>query len=563
MSLSQVKITVQDGGLGEINGSGDQNVIHVDVATAAVPNQLVTFSSLNNVASSLGLGSGVDDVGYALQQSQGLVSFLGIEPSVPGAIGAVSHNGTGAGTITVSAAPTIQKTIVITSTGVNGVAQYKVLDVDGYSAAFVVPGNADGYIARIPGTYMHVTFPEGTYTDGYSATISTLGTITTVGSLPSISMVADPIDDYVVSVTITSSGSTGSAKATFSLDGYNTSPQFILSSSYAIPNSGLVLAASGSFVAGDVYSFQTCGPSFADSDLSAALNGLQLVTNEFEMIHVNNKPATLAAAASTAVIIDAACQGLLNVYAPVTASVNVPQNGSVAQSSGSLVVVSGITQTATEAAFANDASVWVVPCAYDTVIAQPISGLSLRRNFSWMLMGRLAQISGATDAAWVQLGGMAAVAVSDLENLDEGLSDSGFSTPTQYPRRSGIFVNQATTLSYKNNSDYSYVTNRRVMNDCIKVAYDVLVNFLNSKQLVNSKTGFITQSAANAIEGQVNNAFNAQLIQVADPQCSAAECIVNRMNNILISQTLEVTIVITPFGYGREIELVIGFGLQS
>lgn len=564
MALSQVKITIQDGGLGIVSGDGEQNCIHIDCSTAAVPNTLYTFSSLSNVKSVLGLGEGSDDIGYALQQSQGLVSALFLEPSIAGALGAVSHTGTGSGTITLSAAPDQSILLTVASTGMEGVATMTAqIGAGDTSDPFVIPSAADGYTARVLGSYCSPTYGHGTYTKGDTYIISTSGSITATGTSPSITQTSQPLQSFVGSVSIVSSGSAGTAKAIYSLDGYTFSPTFVLSSTYAIPNSGVILTASGSFVEDDVYSFNTCGPTFSDSDLSAALAALINVPQEFEMIHCNNKPATLAAAAATAVILDQGCEALLNAYAPCFASVNVPQNGSVAQSAGSLVVLSGVTQAATETAFANNASVWVTPPAYNCVISAPISGLSLLRNFSWMYMARLCQISGATDAADVSLGGLTAIAVSDLENLDEGLSDSGFVTPTQIKRKSGFFVNQATTFAYKNNSDFSYITNRRVMNTAIKISYDSLVNYLNSKQLVDPKTGFITPQSANTIENAVNTALASQLVQVADRQCVQATCSINRMNDILADGELQATIVITPYAYGRDIELTIGFGLSS
>lgn len=564
MALSQVKITVQDGGLGQVSGDGEQNCIHIDCSTNAVPNQLYTFSSLSNVKSVLGLGEGSDNVGYALQQSQGLVSALFLEPTVAGALGAVSHIGTGSGTITLSAAPDQSILLTVASTGTNGIATMTATIGSGsVSQPFLVPAVADGYTKRVLGSYCSPSYAFGTYTKGDTYTISTLGVVTATGTSPTVTQTSQPLQSFVGSLTITSPGTTGTAKAIYSLDGYNFSPQFVLSSTYAIPGSGVVLAASGTFALNDVYSFNTCGPTFSDANLTLALAGLVDVTQEFEMIHCNNKPATLAAAATTAAVLDTGCQALLNAYAPCFASVNVPQNGSIAQSGGSVVVVSGITQAATATAFANDASVWVSPVCYNVVIPAPISGLSLLRNYSWVYMARECQISGATDAADVSLGGQTVIAVSDLESLDEGLSDSGFVTPTTIKRKSGIFVNQATTLSYKNNSDFSYITNRRVMNSAIKISYDVLVNYLNSKQLVDPKTGFIAQQAANTIENAVDTALASTLVQVADRQVVAATCTINRMNDILVSQTLEATIVITPYAYGREIELVIGFALQS
>lgn len=565
MALSKVNINVSDGNLGQVSPSGAENAVHFGVCTKGTPGQLYVFNSLNNITSKLGYGSGAEAVAYALAVAGGPVSFVPVEPSLSGSIGSVTHVGSGTATITPTAVPVKQITITYVATGAPGTGTFKyAVGTDGYSAPLTIPGNADGYAIRIPGTYTDLTFAgAGTYTAGDGYLFNTDGTNAKSGSSSGVTPSSDPVDDYTPTLTVTVSGATGTAKGVLTVDGYNQlGGEFTLSAAYPVSNRGLLLTASGTFVAGDTYSFQTCGPDASASAYESAATGLQTPV-PFSMLHFNNKSATASAAATMAADIDLACSALFDQYRFVRAMVSCPTAGSVSTVTGSLNVNSE-AMSATIAAFTNQASTRVGAGAYDAVLASSLSGDALRRNFSNVAVARLAQVDPATDAAWVGLGPVTGViAISNDEFYDEGLSDAGFTTPRTIPGRSGVYVNQALTFSFKNASDYSYFADARIMDEACVIAYGVLVNYLNAAILVNPQTGAVLNSQAVIIETRVDNALASRLINVSPRQVSAASCTIDRSNNILSSSELIATITITPPGYARNISLTIGFGLQS
>jgi hypothetical protein len=573
MALSKVSITVEPGNVG-IPGSGAQNCVHVDVCTAGIPGQLYSFNSLSSVAPSLGVGSGAELVGFQLSSSGGPVLFVPVEPSVAGSVGSVTHTGTGVSTLTVSTAPCRQILLAFTATGGPGVGKYKVqLGSDGYGPVQTIPNAADGYIVRIPGTFTHLTFAgSGSFNSGDGYVFDTSGVTTGYGTSSSVTAASDPVDDFNVTVTVASGGTTGVAQAIVSLDGYGqVGGNFVLSSKVplALPNnstqtSGLVLSCSGTFVLNDTYSFLTCGPTGTNGDSEAAIVDLQTAT-PFSLLHFNNKHATSALAAAFASNVDSTCSSLFANYQFVRALMNTPSQGSVATSGGSLVQCTDSKSTI-EASFSAMGSTRVGCGAYDAVLPSPISGLQLRRNFSWSAMGRLANLEPVLAASWVRLGGVtpAPVAISDNEFYDEGLSDAGFTVPTTIQGRSGTFVNQALTFSFKNASVYGYFEDARVMDLGCTIAYGVLVDFLNQAVLVDPKTGFIQEQAARQIEIEVNNALAGGLLRVTPQEASAAAISVDRTSDLLTNGgVLFATVTITPAAHLREISLTIGFGLQS
>lgn len=571
MALSKVNITVQDGNLG-IPSAGTQACVRVGVCTSGTPGTLYSISSTSSVVSTLGVGPGAARVGFALSASGGPVLFLPVEPDVAGSVGSVTHAGTGTGTLAVSTAPCRQITLVYTATGAPGVGKYKVaLGSDAYGPEQVIPGNADGYAVRIPGTFTTLTFTgNGTYTSGDGYIFDTLGGSSKSGTSSGITAASDPVDDFNVSLTVSTAGAVGTAKVTVSLDGYGqVGGATLLSSAVALslPNTsyttGLVVTPTGTFVANDVYSFQTCAPTATDSGQETTFTDLQTQT-PFSMVHFDNKHATATEAAAFYSNVDSVCTSLFGQNRFVRAMMNTPSAGSVATVGGVLTLNTDTISTI-ETAFVNAASTRVGCGAYDEIIADPITGLKLRRNFSWSAMERLCLIEPVLAASWVGLGALspAPVAVSANEFYSEGLSDAGFTVPTSIQGRSGIFVNQALTFSYKNNSVYSYFEDCRVMDLACTIAYAVIVDYLNAAVLVDSKTGKIQEQQARIIENKINNALNAGLINTIPQEATAATASIDRTNDLLTSQELNVTIDVTPAAHLRNINVTIGFGLQS
>ncbi len=322
MALSKVTIDIQEGNLG-LPTSGAQNCVRFGVCTTGVPGQLYAFSSQSNVISSLGVGAGSERVGFGLTASGGPVLFVPVDPNVSGSGAQPTHSGTGTATITVTTAPCKQITLLYTSTGGPDVGKYKVqLGSDAYGPVETIPGNADGYSVRIPGTYTTLTFAgAGTYNSGDGYIFNTSGGATEYGASSGVSADSDPVDDFNATVTVSKAGAVGTAKAVVSLDGYGqVGGAFVLSTAYAIPmpngipyTTGVVLNNAGTFVANDTYSFQTCGPTSTNSDFTTAASSL-VTSTKFSLLHFDNKHATAALADAFASAVTTVTSTLFGEY---------------------------------------------------------------------------------------------------------------------------------------------------------------------------------------------------------------------------------------------------------
>src|SRR6185295_4827989 len=74
----------------------------------------------------------------------------------------------------------------------------------------------------------------------------------------------------------------------------------------------------------------------------------------------------------------------------------------------------------------------------------------------------------------------------------------------------------------------------------------------------NGQPGVITNRKALVIEGVMNGALAAGLVDTEPQDAVAASASVNRNNNVLATSNLIIGIGVQPFGYARTITLNIG-----
>lgn len=570
MALPGISEVISDGNLNLVAGNAENAIVKIGVCTSGSPAVLQAFGTQNSMTSALGLGSLSENLAYQLAVAGGPVIALPVEPSSAGSIGSVTHVGSGTGALSISAAPHQSVLIEITSTGALGTGKYKVsLNGDGYSAEQVLPV---GGTARILGSYMVASFTAGTYHsgDGYTFAVDGTASGSGGGGSPSISQASSPIDNYDVVVTITKSGAAGTAQATYSLDGgTSVSPPFITSSAYVVPNAGLVLDFSGDFTLGDTYSFQTCGPSFSNTDLAAAFAALETtyLASQYSMISVvqGGSLASAAAAETQASALEVDCDALFNLGVNVRAIAECPTVGSVATVSGNLVVDSADTDTVVETAFQSLSAARVAVCAGDCRLFGPLSGLTLRRNASWVVSARLASIGAATDAGWVQLGGVPGVSLLYRDEFQtQGLNDARFTTLRTIVGDPGFFITTCKTMASLG-SDYAYMTNARVIDKAATIARQWATPLINSKVPITQNPaavqGSISAGAAQKLDNSLTSVLTAELVNTSPQDAVAARGTVDTNHNVLADGVLPITVAVVPFAYAREIIITLGFAV--
>lgn len=572
MALPSVKEIISDGNLNLVGGSSENTIVKLGVCTAGQPYVLQAFGTQNAMTSALGSGSLCENLAYQLDIAGGPVVAMAIPASIAGSLGSVSHVGSGSGSIDGYAVSHQTVLITISSGGALGVGQF-TSSVNGgpTSAPSILPA---GGTYLVPGTYAVISFGAGTYVlaDTYSLGISS-DTVTHSGSgSPTVTASASPLDNYSMTITVTKAGAIGTAQGTFTLDGYSISAPFVFpaSGNYAVPNSGLAIQFFGTFVLGDTYSFLTCGPSFSSGDLTTALNTLNstYLSTPFSMISVVQGGALSSAAnaQTQAAAVQVQCEGLFNNGVDVRALVECPTLGSVATVSGVLTVDSADTDTVLETAFLNLSANRVGVCAGDSLLAGPLSGLTLRRNASWVVSARLAEISASTDGGWVQLGGVSGVSALYRDEFQtEGLDNARFTTLRTIVGDPGFFITNVKTMASLG-SDYAFMTNARVIDLAARVARQWALPLINSKvpitQNPNAVAGSIALGAALKLDASLSSVLNTSLVTASPQNAVAAAGTVDTSHNVLGDGILPITVAIVPYAYARQIVITLGFAVR-
>lgn len=199
---------------------------------------------------------------------------------------------------------------------------------------------------------------------------------------------------------------------------------------------------------------------------------------------------------------------------------------------------------------------YVAICQGFTTSTNPISGAAQKNPLAWAACRRCSSVGLGRDLAATRDGPLEGVsAIAHDEVSDAGACDSaGITTARTFPRHSGVYLTNARILS-ASNSDFKYWQHRRVMNAACAAAYDYLFTLLSSDISVETDTGHIVESAAKAIEANVESAIKDR---VGD-WISGVSASVDRTVNILSTETLKVTVGIVPLGYLKQIKVTIGF----
>lgn len=580
MGLPGVSLTVLDGSLGLQPGSNQGVMLWMGCSLAGTANTLYSFGDSTTASNTLVGGELAEAVAYSLRVAPGICMAMPLPPTTRGGVGSVTHVGTGAGTLTVSIAPHAAITITCTTAGTLGTAAFTFAIGSGPASAPVTSAagwSSTGY--QIPGTYCTWVATAGSYIAGGTPdtyVISTLGVIThPTGAGPAIgTQTSSPVDTYPnVVVTVTTAGAVGTAQFTYALDGVSTSSAIVSAATYAIPNTGLVLALGSTFVAGDTYSFQTAGPTFASGDLTTALTALEgslLSQATYSQVAVLGTLASAAAWSTQVATLETAAGTLFGSGVYVNFFSGGPTLGTILPNAGSITVDVSDTDstviTQRQAMSAKD----VVPCAGDVKLTSPLSGIQFRRNVLWTAAARAAKVIASQDIGASADGALASVvSLYRDENATPGFYAAGITCARTFSGLGlgGAYITKGLTGT-TSTSDYYPLTNERVINQACAIARVVTLQYINAKmptQTRNGIAGTIREDKAQKIENAVNAALNGGL-GIGNPSQAnavAALCTVNRTTNIFSTQTLTLTVSVQPFGYSTYVNVNIGMTLQA
>jgi hypothetical protein len=206
-------------------------------------------------------------------------------------------------------------------------------------------------------------------------------------------------------VTISTAAPSARRLFTYSLDGGLTvsAPALIpAGGSFVVPDAGLVLTFSGTFVAADTYSFTTTTASYNTTDLTNAWNALVGDPRQWFMAHVVGAASSVANAATLATALDDARRSASSNFRFVRVLMEVPSD----------------TDANTLSAFASTTT-RVSWCAGYHTTTSPLNGRDFSRNSAWSVAARVAAIPPAEDPGRVASGRAARRAVARARRVQD------------------------------------------------------------------------------------------------------------------------------------------------
>ena len=387
------------------------------------------------------------------------------------------------------------------------------------------------------------------------STAGSNGSVTLSGSGPDpgAGVSGTPLDDYEVRIKIILGGARTTATFQISFDGGdNYSDTYVTAASVTTwaTETGLTITfAVGTYVAGDIYSFTSTGPKFTSSDLNTALDNLHASAYSFEFVQVAgttsgaDDAAKVTAFAALAAAVSVKLAAWETGFRYAFAVLQVP---TVADSA---LNVSAVTS------FADSRQMWV---AGDVEMISAVTARKIRRNAALAVSARLARVDLQRSPGCPEDGTLPGiVSLYRDERITEALDALRITTLRTFDSAfAGFYVTNGRMMA-STGSDYTFVQNRRVMDRLATVARQAMIPYVNRDLRVDAVTGRILEREALAIESALNAKLEADL--VAPGRLSSVRAQVNRSDNLLSSQTLNVRLRGVPKSYSRFINLDIGY----
>jgi len=576
-------VNQQDGNLGIQPGSNTNIMLILGCTLAGLTGVIYSFGDPVSATNTLLGGEGLEAVQYVLKSSPGATAmFMPTNPSTRGGVGGVTHTGPGAMTVTPTIAPQGTITITCTTGGTLGTAAFTfgvtnpITGVTTTSAPVVSAAGWSGAGYLLNGTYTNIVFTAGTYVAGGTPDIYTISTAGVVahpqGTGPAApTFTSSPVDFYRVLVTVLLGGAVGTSQVSISLDnGQSTTvAQLTTSATYAIPNTGIVLAFSGNATATDTYAFSAAPPTFGNTDLTNNLTLIEttLIAQQTEsLIWVVGSVASAAAWNTQVTLLESAAVTLAgsNIYVRFVAG--GPTVGTVLQNAGSITVDAADTDSVVITQRTSMSAPHVCVCAGDGLMTSSYSGLQFRRNASWAAAARAVGNPASQDIGAFEDGGVSLFTSCVRDDFANGMSfwTAGITSLRTYGP-GPVFLNQG-LMGTVSTSDYYTLTNARVIDRASVLGANALKPYVLKKlptMTRNGQVGTIREDAAQKIDKKVTRALNDGLVSGSPQDAVAAVATTTRTNNIYSTKQLIVQGAVQPYGYPTQVIFNIGMTLSA
>ncbi len=186
-----------------------------------------------------------------------------------------------------------------------------------------------------------------------------------------------------------------------------------------------------------------------------------------------------------------------------------------------------------------------------------------------LLGGRIASIPVQRNLARVKDGAIPsltafikdkAIEVADVESIH----DKGYITLRTFVGKNGYFYSDD-YLATKVIDDYRSLTARRTIDKAYRIAYNTLLEQLLDEIPVNDD-GTMQYPMIKSWQGLVESAIALQMTangelsaDVTNPKDRGVQCFIDPTQNIVSTSRINIKVRVRPFGYGRYIDVYLGF----
>lgn len=406
----------------------------------------------------------------------------------------------------------------------------------------------------------------------------TMGAVTTTRAGTSTGTVVDnasaPTNAFSVIIVITTTGAVAASsfQYKYSTDGGNNYSAILQGAgAVTLGTTGIVLtfadnAGPTCFEAGDTFAFTTVAPVYNTSNLTTAVNALinspTISVRRAHCVGTNGASfhSTIISLATTA----------FNAYKYLRFIEESDDLGA-----GPETVTAWQAGVLTD--FATPSNRTCVIAGYQqTLLQTQQDGVNQQRNvpIAWSIgpviaAGDISQDPGRAPSIQGPLPDTVVDATYPIRQdgrLYTGFEGQGITYGQSYVGLQGLYCAGGFTRIANSTNVYYRLSRCQVIDLACEITYNAMLAYLNVALSTNAD-GTIAESAAQAIEQDLNNKLIAALVNVSpqrvSPTPSGSYAVVDRTNNISTTSQLLVTITFIPLAYVSSVSVTIGYALAT
>lgn len=414
----------------------------------------------------------------------------------------------------------------------------------------------------------------------------TMGSVTKVGAGTGTGTVADnssaPVNGFNFVLVIVSSGTVAAGTFTYrySTDGGNNYGPITQGPSSGGGSANVSLGTTGvsvtfadgggpttGYVAGDVFTWTTTPPTYNTTNLTTAVTAL-IQSNSIRVRRIHAVGTNGGSFHST--LITLAGTTAFNAYKYFRAIEESDDLGAGPES-----VAAWQAGVLTDFAVQSNRVV-VIAGWQQTLLQTQQDGVNQQRNvpIAWTVGARIASIDIVQDPGMApSLEGPLPDTVVDSTypirqdgRLYTAFEGQGITYGQSYVGLDGLYCAGGFTRIANSADVYYRLARCQVIDMICEQQYNAMLAYLNTTVVANAN-GTIAEQAAKAIEGTLNELIDQIAVNVQpqriSPSSSGEYAVVNRSNNIVTTERLEVTTTFVPVGFIGSVVLNIGYQLSS